>query len=157
MGGAQLFPAEPCSLESLHRLLPFLSSSPPSSQCFLGPPPAPLRGGGGGRYNRAPHAGGLEQQNALSPGSGGWRSETRYLQGWLLLRAMRGESVPGLSPGVWEFAGSPRPSLSCRCSTLICALMLMWCSPCVSVSKFLLSRKTLGILESGRPNDLILT
>lgn len=42
--------------------------------------------------------GGLDNRNALSPGSAGWKSQIRCQQGWFLLRAVRGQSGPGPSP-----------------------------------------------------------
>ena len=53
------------------------------------------------------------------------------------------ESVPGLSPGFWRFAGHLWCSLACgRIIIQDSAFMFTWCFPvCLSMSKFPIYRK----------------
>lgn len=76
---------------------------------------------------------GLQQQKVNL--SQFWRLKSKT-QGWAGVvpsEGCEGESVPGLSPSFWGFAGHLWCALACRSITPICAFIITWHSPCVRV------------------------
>ena len=91
---------------------------------------------------------GLNNVSLLSHSSGGYKSKFKVLAGLVFLRVCEKESVLGLSPSFWWFAGNLWPSLAYRYITPISAFIFTWCSPwCMSVPTFPFLIRTPVILD----------